>query len=98
LGPSARRRVSAKWIRDQDAPITAELISEVEDARWHQLVGGLVGMLAWLSLVIPAFLRFDPTSGQRMTPSLAVGIAPLVLIFVGRSVTSLVFALRDSRG
>ena len=96
--PSVRRRFSAQWIRHQEAPITAELTAEVEDARWHQFVGGMVGGLAGLIVVIPAYLRFDPTDAQSLTPGLAAWIAPFVLIFVGRGVTSLAFALRDSRG
>ena len=98
MRPSARRRFSAQWIRKQNAPITAELTAEVEDVLWHQLVGGLVGGLAGLIVVLPAYLRFDPTDAQSLTPGLAAWVAPFILIFVGRGVTSLVFAFRDSRG
>ena len=43
LRPGARRRFSATWIREQKAPISADLRREVENARWHQRVGMLVG-------------------------------------------------------
>lgn len=78
--------------------MTAELVREVENSRWHQFVGGMLGLLIGLLFVLPVNLAFDPTDERSLTRSMAVLVVPFVLIFVGRGISGLVFALEKVSG
>ena len=67
LRPVARCRFSATWIREQRAPITAELRTEVENARWQQRVGGIAG-----SIVATLFWR-NAVRGERLCEVCSAG-------------------------
>lgn len=98
LRPTARRRWSARWIRDHHAAITPALRREVEDVRWRQRTGAMAGGLVGLAVVAPVSLRFDPTDDDSMLPALAVMIVPFVLVFVGAGVGGLIAAMQQTDG
>ena len=95
--PGAKSWFSRKWIGDQDAPITAELKSEVEQARWRLGVGGLLGGLINFLILIPvmAHLGYDD---RDMVIHSAVGLLPFMLMFVGWGVGGVVAVIREVRG
>jgi hypothetical protein len=72
LWPGARHRFSAKWIREQRAPITEELAAEVENVRWRQRTGALLGALLGLAVALPVAVAFDPADDEGLILGLAV--------------------------
>jgi hypothetical protein len=78
LRPVARCRFSATWIREQRAPITAELRTEVENARWQQRVGGIAG-----SIVATLFWR-NAVRGERLCEvcSLPVSLGLPIIVLI----------------
>lgn len=98
LRPTGRQRWSAAWISQRGTDISPELRREVEDIRWRQQAGLLVGMLAGFTIAIPVSFRFDPAVEESMLPALAVLVLPVVLGCVGETVSGLVGAIRESRG
>jgi len=98
LLPGARRRFSAKWIRERRAPITDELVDEVEDVRWRQRTGALVGAFVGLAVALPVALTHDPLDGDGLILDLAVWIVPILSIGIGRCASGTVDAIQEVRG
>ncbi|GAA3614987.1 hypothetical protein GCM10022236_16150 [Microlunatus ginsengisoli] len=96
--PPARRRLSARWIREQRAPITDELTREVEAARWRQQVGALLGGLLGLIALIPITARFDPADDSSLVVTMLSWLLPIAGVFVGRGVSGLYGAALEIRG
>jgi hypothetical protein len=98
LWPGARHRFSAKWIREQRAPITEELAAEVENVRWRQRTGALLGALLGLAVALPVAVAFDPADDEGLILGLAVWIVPIMLTGVGRCTSGAIGAIREVRG
>ena len=101
LLPSGRRRLSAKWIREHRAPITDELIREVETARRDQQLGAILGGLIGLVAATAVTLRLDPTDDDHQSFFLFLLLIwfPIAIgTFAGRGVIGLFGAVREIRG
>lgn len=98
LMPGARRRTSARWIRDKRVPITPSLVAEIESSRWRQRIGGTVGALVGLAAILPIVARFD--GENRMNPALmpVLGVLLVSLVFAGEGISGLVVAISEIRG
>jgi hypothetical protein len=98
LRPTGRQRWSATWISQRGAYISPELRREVEDIRWRQQAGLLVGMMAGFTIAVPVSFRFDPAVEESMLPALAILFVPVASGCVGEAASGLVGAIRESAG
>ena len=99
LLPGARQRHSQAWIRDQRAPITPVVLSEVQNARWRQrtidVAGtGLAGLACTaVTLAVGSSMEFD----DNYPPFLAF-LTPMLLMLVGGRIASLAGTAWQVRG
>ena len=98
LRPGFRHRHSARWIRDQGAPITPDLRAEVETTRWRQHIGSLIGAAVGLAVAVPLIRRVSFDDDRSLFLSMVALFVPIVLMTVGSNVSSLMSALQDVGG
>jgi hypothetical protein len=97
LLPGAKRRTSARWIRDKRVPVTPDLVAEIESSRWRQRIGGTVGALVGLAAILPILAGFDVENRMNPTVMPVLGVLLVSLIFAGEGVSGLVVAIREIR-
>lgn len=95
VAPGGRRRVSRSWIRQRGAPVTVDIVGEIEETLWRRRIGGLIGLLIGLAVVVPVVGQWDSTQDQALAPYFATFIVPYLLLGVGGDIAGLGGDTRD---